>query len=104
MLKHKCKVFKKFFTSRCNLLQHIKTVHNQVRSFVCIVCDKTFTQSGNLTRKMRIHTKEKSFVCQFCKKLLLQHQVNQIMKLELTHKIYLMSVKLTENDLSNLKN
>ena len=104
MLKHKCKVCETFFTQRCNLLQQIKTVHIQVRSFVCIICDKTFTQSGNLTREMRTHTKETSFVCQFCKKLLLPHQVNQIMKLELTHKFYLMLVKLAGNDLSNLRN
>ena len=50
------------------LLQHVKTVHDKIKSFVCDKCDGKFTESGSLTRQMRTHTAEKPFHCMknFC--------------------------------------
>ena len=32
----------------CNsLLNHVKTVHDKIRSFLCTQCDKTFSENGN---------------------------------------------------------
>ena len=50
------------------LLQHVKTVHDKIKSFVCNKCDKTFSQCRDLKNHMRTHTKEKPFQCSICNK------------------------------------
>ena len=38
----------KTFTSRRPVRQHVKTVHDKIRSFICTLCDETLTHNCNL--------------------------------------------------------
>jgi hypothetical protein len=40
----------------------------------CDVCEKRFTQAGNLARHMRIHTKERPYECDVCDKAFRQSE------------------------------
>ena len=58
----------KYLYLHYTLLNHIKTVHDKIRSFVCTQCDKTFYENCTLTVHLRTHTKEKPYQCLFCDK------------------------------------
>ena len=53
-LHYKCKVDNctSEFTKSCNLRDHFR-VHTKDRPYQCPVCDKKFTQSGNIGRHMK---------------------------------------------------
>jgi hypothetical protein len=62
----------KRFTLPGNLARHRKTVHDAVKAFTCETCSKSFFQSGDLKRHMRIHNNERNFVCKDCGKAFIQ--------------------------------
>ena len=60
----------KTFTSRRPVRQHVKTVHDKIRSFNCTQCDKTFTHNYNLLVHIKtVHDKIRSFNCTQCDKI-----------------------------------
>ncbi|GFS80835.1 gastrula zinc finger protein XlCGF57.1 [Trichonephila clavipes] len=56
-----CTVWDKFLLEN-DPEQHMYT-HNEVKSFQCDVCKKTFSKQNSLTRHMLTHYKEKPFQC-----------------------------------------
>ena len=61
----KCKTCDKIFSSKSNLIQHVKT-HEDLKAFKCDVCLKAFNQKSNLIKHYRTHKGEKPFACQVC--------------------------------------
>ena len=65
--QHECDVCEKVFTQSGDLKVHMR-VHTNERPYECDVCEKRFTQSGSLARHMRTHTNEKPYECDVCEK------------------------------------
>uniref|UniRef100_A0A8D8RQP8 Zinc finger protein 271 n=1 Tax=Cacopsylla melanoneura TaxID=428564 RepID=A0A8D8RQP8_9HEMI len=66
-----CKVCNKTFTQLVNLGTH-ERIHTGERPFRCDVCMKTFTQQPNLWKHMKTHTGEKPYHCSMCDKAFTQ--------------------------------
>ena len=63
----KCQICEKKFSNKGNLNQHMN-IHNKSKSFKCDVCFKVFNQKSNLAQHYKTHTGEKPFACQVCDK------------------------------------
>ena len=59
--KNRCRWCAKGFTAPQTLKQHIKTVHEGVKSFKCPSCGKAFSIGQNMKRHIKIHHKEEIF-------------------------------------------
>ncbi|XP_033638467.1 zinc finger protein 665-like [Asterias rubens] len=57
----------KTYTCKSHLKYHQK-VHDNVRPYVCDVCNLSFLQLGHLRRHSRIHTLDKPYKCDVCNK------------------------------------
>ncbi len=70
MAKFKCKKGCGIFRSKCNLKDHMNTVHNPKRvQFQCDLCPKSFYRKTSLTNHVvTIHYCLRPFVCRFCSK------------------------------------
>lgn len=53
------------FTTRSNLLHHIKR-HEGIRNYECTICSKKFYASHSLKVHIRSHTKECPYTCEKC--------------------------------------
>ena len=51
-----------------SLMRHTE-IHTGQKSYVCIVCNKVFTDKDNFKRHKRVHTGEKIYSCTICNKL-----------------------------------
>lgn len=61
----KCQICNRDFTQKGNLKTHLMT-HSGERPYECPTCGKNFTQKGNLDTHVKIHTETKDHKCQFC--------------------------------------
>lgn len=64
--KIECHICHQMFGSN-HLNQHMRR-HTKDKPYVCNVCGRGFSMSGNLRRHMMIHTGEKPHVCEVCGK------------------------------------
>lgn len=60
-----CQVCNRHFTQKGNLKTHLMT-HSGERPYECRICGKNFTQKGNLDTHVKIHTETKDHKCQYC--------------------------------------
>lgn len=61
----KCQICNRDFTQKGNLKTHLMT-HSGERPYECQTCGKGFTQKGNLDTHVKIHTETKDHKCSFC--------------------------------------
>lgn len=61
----KCQICNRDFTQKGNLKTHLMT-HSGERPYECQTCGKNFTQKGNLDTHLKIHTETKDHKCQYC--------------------------------------
>ncbi|XP_078537977.1 uncharacterized protein LOC144823354 [Lissotriton helveticus] len=62
-----CNICEKSFTQKGNLLQH-QSVHTGEKPYHCTVCSKPFTHKVTLVRHQRTHTGERPYHCTVCSK------------------------------------
>ena len=62
-----CDICGKSFTQSSGLRQH-KITHTKEKSFECTTCGKSFGKKSNLERHIRIHAGEKPYSCGICGK------------------------------------
>ncbi|GFS89145.1 hypothetical protein TNCV_1258941 [Trichonephila clavipes] len=48
--------------------RHNLHVHDFKKPYTCKICNKGFSQNGDLKRHLRIHSEEKPYVCEMCNK------------------------------------
>jgi len=66
--KHNCGKCGKSFISGRNLRDHIKNVHERMKSFSCKNCKKRFSQEGALKKHIEsVHENKRNFQCPHCK-------------------------------------
>ncbi|XP_057328007.1 zinc finger protein 260-like [Microplitis mediator] len=61
---HKCDICGRGFIRRDALKKHLECLHKDVKSFLCVICNKTF--KGHLPQHMRTHCQERPHGCATC--------------------------------------
>ncbi|XP_066581840.1 zinc finger protein 37-like [Prorops nasuta] len=61
---HKCEICGRGFVRRDALKKHLECLHRDVKSFLCVICNKTF--KGHLPQHMRTHAKDRPHGCATC--------------------------------------
>ncbi|XP_034941553.1 zinc finger protein 250-like [Chelonus insularis] len=61
---HKCDICGRGFIRRDALKKHLECLHKDVKSFLCIICNKTF--KGHLPQHMRTHCQDRPHGCATC--------------------------------------
>ena len=65
-----CDICKKSFSTLGNMRNHIMTIHNNIRPFVCTFrgCNKKYSIGSRYQVHLRTHLGNKPFICQICNK------------------------------------
>lgn len=66
--RYKCDLCDKLYTNHGNLDRHIRVFHQKERRHVCTVCGKGFSQSTQLRQHASVHVAEPTFECDLCHK------------------------------------
>lgn len=61
---HKCELCGRGFVRRDALKKHLECLHRDVKSFVCVICNRTF--KGHLPQHMRTHARDRPHGCATC--------------------------------------
>ncbi|XP_043251657.1 zinc finger protein 37-like [Colletes gigas] len=61
---HKCEICGRAFVRRDALKKHLECLHRDVKSFLCVICNKTF--KGHLPQHMRTHARDRPHGCATC--------------------------------------
>ncbi|XP_076661258.1 uncharacterized protein LOC143365199 [Halictus rubicundus] len=61
---HKCEICGRAFVRRDALKKHLECLHRDVKSFLCVICNKTF--KGHLPQHMRTHAHDRPHGCATC--------------------------------------
>ncbi|XP_014207193.1 zinc finger protein 436-like [Copidosoma floridanum] len=61
---HKCDICGRGFVRRDALKKHLECLHKDVKSFLCVICNKTF--KGHLPQHMRTHARDRPHGCATC--------------------------------------
>ena len=61
---HKCDICGRGFVRRDALKKHLECLHRDVKSFLCVICNKTF--KGHLPQHMRTHAQDRPHGCATC--------------------------------------
>ncbi|XP_078040558.1 uncharacterized protein LOC144471872 [Augochlora pura] len=61
---HKCDICGRAFVRRDALKKHLECLHRDVKSFLCVICNKTF--KGHLPQHMRTHARDRPHGCATC--------------------------------------
>ena len=57
---HKCELCDKYFSEKGNLDKHMKTVHEGIKDHKCKICDKSFSEKASLNKHMKsVHEESK---------------------------------------------
>ena len=74
--KYVCSQCGNTFKRASHLRFHTERIHSTgsiKRPFYCIICTKTFTETGTFNAHMKLHSADRPFKCKFCdKKYILQ--------------------------------
>lgn len=68
--KFKCLICQKTYSTKGNLNNHTKTIHENIRPYKCDYsnCDKCYSNPSRLETHKRIHTGHRPFKCGICNK------------------------------------
>ncbi|XP_076398008.1 uncharacterized protein LOC100881985 [Megachile rotundata] len=61
---HECEICGRAFVRRDALKKHLECLHRDVKSFLCVICNKTF--KGHLPQHMRTHARDRPHGCATC--------------------------------------
>ena len=61
---HKCEICGRGFVRRDALKKHMECLHQDVKSFLCVICNKTL--KGHLPQHMRTHAQDRPHGCATC--------------------------------------
>ncbi|CAL8135629.1 unnamed protein product [Orchesella dallaii] len=63
---HNCTICQKDFTTFQNLQQHSQAVHQKIKEYSCVFCEKQCGRLGDLNSHIMWHIGEKPFLCDTC--------------------------------------